>query len=182
MDWRERLTTRILRISTMLHLNQLMRSGSSYALTDYFRGLEKIEIVRKIFGEKTEEVIRNLRVEFTWIRSYMWVDGSDGHLVVSSHYLNKGDKIDVYLDLIHELVHIRQFMEGKQLYDSNYGYSERPTEVEAYRYAVEEARNLGLSDKRICEYLKAEWMTDEDLRRLSRILDVRCFAQNPTEE
>jgi hypothetical protein len=37
---------------------------TTYPFTDYFKGFENVEAVRRIFGEKTEEVIRNLRVEF----------------------------------------------------------------------------------------------------------------------
>ena len=51
---------------------------------------------------------------------------------------------------------------------------ERPTEIEAYRYTVQEARRLGLSDERICEYLKTEWMSDEDLKILSKAVNVTC--------
>jgi hypothetical protein len=80
---------------------------------------------------------------------------------------------DIYLDIIHELVHVRQFMEGKELFDDNYSYIERPTEVEAFRHAVAEARNLGLSDERICAYLKTEWLSDDDLKRLTETLNVR---------
>jgi hypothetical protein len=65
-------------------------------------------------------------------------------------------------------------MNGKELFDVHYGYTERPTEVEAYRHAVEEARRLGLSDQRICQYLKTEWMSVYDLRRLAKILNVDC--------
>jgi len=55
-----------------------------------------------------------------------------------------------------------------------YRYVERPTEVEAYRYTVEEARRLGLSDERICRYLKTEWMNADDLRQLAKTLEVEC--------
>lgn len=151
-------------------------SFSTYRFTDFLKGLEQVEAVRRIFGEKTDEVLRNLKVEFTWIGGYMWVNGSSGHLIVNSRYLNNGNKIDVYLDLIHELVHIKQFMERKELFDSNYSYVDRPTEVEAYRYTVKEAKRLGLSDKTICEYLKTEWINAEDLKRLSKTLYVNCSS------
>jgi hypothetical protein len=158
-----------------LHLDRFFRiRGKMHAFDEYFKGFEKVEVVRKIFGKKTEEVLSNLRVEFTWIRSYMWVDGTDGHITVSSYYLNNGDKVDIYLDLIHELVHVRQFMEGRELFDTDYSYIDRPTEIEAYKYAVEEARRLELSDEWICKYLKTEWMSPEDLRRLAKTLDVKC--------
>jgi len=88
--------------------------------------------------------------------------------------LNSGDSVDIYLDVIHELVHVKQFMDGKELFDIHYGYTERPTEIEAYRHSVEEARRIGLSDERICEYLKTEWMSKSDLRRLAETLNVSC--------
>ncbi|HVP92218.1 MAG TPA: hypothetical protein VMS94_00600, partial [Acidobacteriota bacterium] len=136
----ELIVLRIMRLVGMLHLNGMMRfRGSTHSFSEYFKGFENVEAVRRIFGEETERVLRNLRVEFTWFPGYMFVDGQDGHIVISSRYLQNGDKVDIYLDLIHELVHVRQFMEGKQLFDSHYGYADRPTEVEAYRYAVQEA-------------------------------------------
>lgn len=142
--------------------------------SDYFRGFDKVEAVRRIFGDKTEQVLRDLKVEFIWAGGYMGVNSENGHLMVNPKYLNKGDKTDIYLDVIHELVHVRQFMEGKELFDSHYSYTERPTEVEAYRHAVEEARRLGLSDARICEYLKTEWMSGKELEQLASAVNVHC--------
>lgn len=146
--------------------------ASLYPFTDYFKGFEKVEIVRELFGEKTDEVLRNLKVEFGGRRGYMGVSNEDGHLTISAYYLNNGDITDIYLDLIHELVHVKQFMEGRELFDPHYNYVNRPTEIEAFRYAVEEARRLELSEERICEYLKTERMTDEDFQRLTQILNV----------
>jgi hypothetical protein len=148
--------------------------ASTHPFTDYFKGFEKVKAVRQLFGEKTEQVLRDLKVELTSIGGYMWVSNIDGHIIVSSRYLSNGSRVDIYLDAIHELVHVKQFMEGKELFDIDYGYTERPTEVEAYRYAVEEARIIGLSDERICEYLKTEWMSEEDLRILAKALNVEC--------
>jgi hypothetical protein len=153
----------------MLHLNKIvLLTGQTCAFTDYFKGFENVEAVKRIFGEKTKEVLSNLKVKFTFLGGYMFVDGENGYIVISSRYLNNGDRVDIYLDLIHELVHVRQFMEGKQLFDSHYNYAQRPTEVEAYRYTVQEARNIGLSDERICQYLRTEWMSDEDFKRLAK--------------
>jgi len=146
----------------------------TYRFTDYFEGFDKVDAVRQIFGDKTEEVLHNLTVEFGGRRGYMGVSDEDGHLMISSYYINTGDIVDIYLDIIHELVHVRQFIEGKQLFDNNFRYVERPTEVEAYRHAVEEARRLGLSDERICNYLKTEWMTDEEFKRLAETVNVNC--------
>jgi len=147
---------------------------SMYPFTDYFKGFEKVEAVRRIFGERTDSVLNNLKVEFGGRRGYMGVSDIDGHLMISVGYLNKGDIVDIYLDVIHELTHVKQFMDGKELFDRHYNYVERPTEIEAFRNAVEEARRLGLSDERICEYLQTEWMTDEDLLLLAKTLNVKC--------
>jgi len=167
----------VFRIVKRLHLDKKFHfkvSFSTYSFTDYFKGFEKVEAVKRIFGEKTDEVLHNLRIEFTPLGGYMGVNGLNGHLIVNPNYLKSGDRLDVYLDVIHELVHIRQFMEGTQLFASNYSYVERPTEIEAYRYAVEEARRLGQSDERILEYLQTSWMSYEDLKKLARTLNVKC--------
>lgn len=146
-----------------------------HPFTDYFKGFEKVDAVRQIFGDKTTEVLNNLKVEFhAFRRGYMGVSEIDGHLFVSAIYLKTGDIIDIYLDVIHELVHIRQFKEGKDLFESRFEYVDRPTEIEAYRHTVDEARRLGLSEKRICQYLRTEWMTDDDLKRLAGTLNVKC--------
>jgi hypothetical protein len=113
-------------------------------------------------------------VEFAGTRGYMGVNNLDGHILIGANYLKEGDIVDIYLDIIHELVHVRQFMEGKELFDDNFSYTERPTEIEAYRHTIEEARRLGLKDDRICQYLKTEWMTDADVKRLAKTLKVRC--------
>jgi hypothetical protein len=156
--------------------------GTTHPFSDYFKGFDNVEAVRRIFGDKTEQVLRDLKVEFIWAGGYMGVNNENGHLMVSPKYLNKGDKTDLYLDVIHELVHVRQFMEGKELFDSHYSYIERPTEVEAYRYAVEEARRLGLSDARICEYLKTEWISGKELEQLASTLNVHCKQVQNTQK
>ena len=143
-----------------------------YPFTNYFKGFEKVAAVRQLFGEKTEEVLRNLEVEFNSGRGYMGVSGEDGHLRVSANYLNNGDIIDLYLDVIHELVHVKQFMEGKELRDRNFGYVDRPTEIEAFLHAVNEGKRLGMSHKKILEYLQTERMSDEDLSRLVKALKL----------
>jgi hypothetical protein len=147
---------------------------SMQPFTTYFKGFERVEAVRQIFGEETEKVLKELRVEFAGIRGYMGVNETDGHLIIGARYLNQGDLVDIYLDIIHELVHVKQFREGKELFDSDYTYIERPTEVEAYRLAVKEARRLGLNDERICSYLKTEWMSNDDLKRLADAVNVNC--------
>jgi hypothetical protein len=168
----EYLMLRILRLSRQLHLTRLVWMGTSTKqFTDIFKGFEKVEAVKRIFGEKTPEVLRNLKVEFIWF-GYMGVDNNDGHLMVNGRYLKSGDRTDIYLDVVHELCHVKQWMDGRELFDPNFDYVDRPTEVEAYRYTVQEAKRLGLDDKRILQYLKTEWMSEHDLKRLMRNMGV----------
>lgn len=144
-----------------------------YRFTDYFKGFEKVEAVREIFGDETEKVLGELKVEFTSRRGYMGVSEKDGHLIISAHYLKHGDEREIYLDIIHELVHVKQFMRGEKLFDMNFDYAERPTEIEAYRHTVKEARRIGMTEGDIYEYLKTEWMSEGDAARLAKAVGVR---------
>jgi hypothetical protein len=170
-SWFEYVAFRILRLFRRLHITRLVRVGPTRMFMDYFKAFEKVAAVRGIFGDKTEEVLRNLKVEFIGF-GYMGVDDTDGHLLVNARYLKTGDKTDIYLDIVHELCHVKQFMDGKELFDPHYDYVDRPTEIEAYRYAVKEARRLGLSDKQIFQYLKTEWMSQQDLEKLAQHVGV----------
>jgi hypothetical protein len=147
---------------------------STHPFTDYFKGFENVKAIRAIFGSKTEKILQNLKVEFYGRQGYMGVSNKDGHLIISANYMNNGEFIDIYLDIIHELTHVKQFMDGKELFDNHYKYIERPTEIEAFHNAVLEARRLGLDEDRICEYLKTEWMTYEELLKLATTLQVKC--------
>jgi len=165
---------RILRLFRKLPINPLSIGSPKVIFAEYFRGFDKVDSVKSIFGEKTTEVLQHLKVELSWIGGYMYVDGFDGHLVISRRYLSKGNRIDIYLDLIHELCHVKQFLDGRELFDPRYDYVGRPTEIEAYRCAVQEARHLRLSDERICLYLKTEWMSEYDHQRLAKSVNVTC--------
>ncbi len=163
---------RVLRVFRRLPINPLSIGNQKGFFLDYFKGFDKVPAVRRVFGEKTTHILTHLKVEFTWLNGYMFVDGSDGHLVISKGYFNRGDKTDIYLDLIHELCHVKQFMAGHELFDPSYDYVDRPTEIEAYKYAVCEARRLGFDKERIMCYLKTEWMSNHDLKKLANNIDL----------
>jgi len=145
-----------------------------HSFTGHFKGFEKVKAVREIFGDETEKVLNNLKVEFySARRGYMGVSDQDGHLLISAHYLRNGNERDLYLDIVHELVHVKQFLEGKELFENRWEYVDRPTEIEAYQHAVKEARRIGMSDDEIYEYLKTEWMSDEELEKLAKSVGVK---------
>jgi hypothetical protein len=141
-----------------------------------FGGFEKIEAVRAIFGEKTGDVLGGLTVEITDGRGYLRINDERGSIVVNARYLKDGSEVHIYLDVIHELVHIRQHKEGKELWDEKYKYVDRPTELEAYEVAVDEARRLGMTEDEVVDYLKVEWVSQEDFKRFLKNLGVKPGA------
>ncbi len=176
MNWRELFFNWIFLFVRVSRIDRLLLIGKAYPICEFFKGIQNVPAVQEIFGAKTEEVLGTLRVMFTWMGGYMRVDPFRRAIVVSTAYLAKGNKVDIYLDLVHELVHVKQLSEGKDLYDIRYSYTERPTEIDAYRVAVKEARKRGLDDDRICNYLKTEWISEQDVRRLAAKLGVKCPA------
>ncbi len=146
----------------------------SYPFTKVFKGFNKVEAVRRLFGKNTNRVLSRLRVLLYSSRwgGYLWIDDKKGALVVNLHYLKTGRKRDVYLDVIHELVHIKQRMDGRKLFDETYEYVDRPTEIEAYKEAVKEAKRIGMSRKETVEYLKVEWVNNSDFKRLLSAVDL----------
>jgi hypothetical protein len=169
---------KVLRLANSLHLTRiLLARGSVHPFAEYFKGFDKIQAVKDIFGDRTEDVLRNLKIEIFSLGGYMWVNNTNGHLMVSSRYLNEGNKIDIYLDVIHELVHVKQLMDGKELFDERYDYTERPTEIEAYRHTLKEARRIRLSYEEVMDYLKTEWMTEEEWEKFAKTLKVEDFPR-----
>ncbi|HBL17671.1 MAG TPA: hypothetical protein DD417_13225 [Elusimicrobia bacterium] len=145
-----------------------------YPFRRFFRGFERLACVRAVFGRRTDKILRGLQVEFNSFRwGYMGVNPDDGHLCVSTPYLRNGDLRHVYLDVVHELVHVRQHGEGQELFDEEFAYVDRPTELEAYAVAVAEARRIGLTERELFDYLKTEWMSDAEHRRLAGKVGVR---------
>jgi len=144
-----------------------------FAFKDVFGGFEEVDAIRSIFGSKIDKVLTDLEVEIEDGQGYMRINDKKGSIIVNAKYLKEGEESYIYLDVVHELVHIRQHLEGKELWDKRYAYVDRPTELEAYRVAVREARRIGLSEEKIVDYLKVEWVTDEEFRRLLDTLELK---------
>ena len=147
-----------------------------HPFTSVFGGFERIRAVRSVFGRQTAGVLDRLSVEIVRRRGYMRIDDHRGSIVVSAKYLREGREVDVYLDVIHELVHIRQHRDGKELWDKRYEYVDRPTEIEAYKAAVREARRLGMDEEEVARYLKVEWISDEVFERFLKNVGVKTRA------
>ena len=146
---------------------------SLHPFTEYFRGFEKNAAVNSIFGRDTARVLKNLKVEFFSAKfGYMSVSDVDGHLLISAHHLKNSEEKVLYLDVIHELFHVKQFMEGKELFQDEFEYVDSPIEVPAYKFTVEEAKRIGMGRDEIVEYLKVEWVDDKQHKRLLKTLGL----------
>jgi len=105
-------------------------------------------------------------------RGYAFVDVEKPCIVLSERYFREGAELDIYLDLLHELTHLRQLEEGFDLWDERFAYVDRPTEVEGYAVAIEEGRRLAMTDLEVVDHLSNPWMTANDVARLLRNVDA----------
>lgn len=143
-------------------------SSGTHAFKEIFLGFEHLEVIMTVFGPESGKELDSIMVEVFPQDGFMGVSDEDGHIFASQYYLNQGEEWSIYLDVVHELVHVKQFREGRDLFDRRYDYVDRPTEIEAYRLASKEARRIGLTDREIFVYLEVPWITKEEHLRLSR--------------
>ncbi len=117
-------------------------------------------------------LVKEAVVQIRGQRGYAFVDVEAPCIVVSEWYYRHGGDRDLYLDLLHELTHLRQLAEGFDLWDERFEYVDRPTEVEGYAVAIEEGRRLGMTEQDVFENLSSPWMTEADVRRLIGHVDA----------
>ncbi|MFZ1077452.1 MAG: hypothetical protein WAN47_08515 [Nitrosotalea sp.] len=151
-----------------IKINREVNPGT-YEIEDIFDGLKEVEILQKIFGSDAEldDVFSKTKVIVDTSNHYMYVKNEDAIIVIGLNHLKNSDKIILYLDIVHELVHVKQQRQGLDLYDKSYSYVDRPTEIEAYIIAVEEAKRLGMQHHEIINYLHVEWITPDEHKRLA---------------
>jgi len=154
-------------------INRQVGSGE-YRILEIFPDLKKLSIFSDIFGDRSfvEDVFNNTAVRIIKKQTDMFVDNDDGTINIGIQHLKASDTEVLYLDIIHELVHVRQQREGLNLYDRSKSYVDRETEIEAFEYTIKEARRIGLSEEEILDYLSVEWITPEEYRRLADRLGV----------
>lgn len=87
------------------------------------------------------------------------VDTAAPCIVLDPDYYYTAAARDLYLDLLHELTHLRQHLDGLDIWDERLPYEQRPTEIEAFACAAAEAQRLGLSDAELHDYLANDWLT-----------------------
>lgn len=158
---------------TMIEINRNVRQGT-YRIADIFPGIDRMPVLLEIFDSARElaKVMDQTRAIVSDQASYMKVDNADGSIIINVRHLQRSKAEILYLDIIHELVHVKQHLQGLDLYDRSKAYVDRQTEIDAYILTVKEARRIGFSDREISEYLQVEWITPEEHRRLADRLNV----------
>lgn len=173
MDTAETLLKKIKPGVTMIQINRRLTPGQ-YKIADIFPEIREKPILAEIFRSKQEieDVIANTNVIIISRRHEMSVDNQDGSITIGLNHLQQSDTEILYLDIIHELVHVRQQRDDLDLYDKTKAYVDRTTEIDAYALAVKEARRIGFTDAQILNYLQVEWITPKEHRRLAKRLKV----------
>jgi len=154
-------------------INRLLEPGR-YRLTEVFPDIRACEILSAIFADAEEigAAIARTGVSVADLPYEMFVDNDDGSITIGLIHLRDSSDDILYLDIIHELCHVKQHLEGRDLYDRSKAYVDRETEIEAYDITVREARRIGLDDDAILDYLRVSWITPEEHSRLARRLGV----------
>lgn len=157
----------------ILPVNRKLGIGS-YRISEIFPDFHRNPILLEIFDgpEEVEEVLKGTEVRIIDRRTYMFVDNEDGSISIGVSHLEESEETVLYLDIVHELVHVKQHRKGIDLYDRSVPYVDRLTEIEAYAIAVKEARRIGLTDAEIFDYLSVEWISSEEHCRLADRLNV----------
>lgn len=122
-----------------------------------------MQAVRSVFGEETDGVLANLKVSFISPRfMYMGIRDEDGSISIGAYHLAHSELRTLYLDIVHELFHIKQWREDKKQFGIEHQkfmgdwavYFSSPIEVPAYIHTVREAERLGMTRDEIVEHLK----------------------------
>jgi hypothetical protein len=147
-----------------------------YKLSEIFGGLESSSALLKVFGSKSQmtKILKHLKLRIERNDSGLWLDRDTGTICIGSKHLTTAKSDFLYLDVIHVLVHVRQFLEGKELYDQAFEYVDRPTELEAYRTTVAEARRVGMDEDEILKYLRMDAVDDSELGKLMEKIGVKA--------
>lgn len=150
-----------------------------YKFLEIFAGLENVPGLTRLLGSgrELEAFLERVVIRLSPSVGYMHVDDTRCQLVVGKKYLETADDRTLYLDVIHELIHIRQLLDGRELYDERFSYVDGPTEVEVYRLAVKEARQIGMTEKEIGQYLHVEWVNEKEHDRLLKRSGIRISDQ-----
>jgi len=145
-----------------------------HKITAAFPDLGEDPMMVEIFGSQdaVDDVLGTVSLNLVDQPHYMNVNNNDGTINVGLGHLRNSEAEVLYLDILHELCHVRQQRGGVDLYPKGVAYVDRATEIDAYAFGVRVARSIGMTDKEIVDYLWVEWISPEDNRLLARKVGV----------
>src|SRR4030065_1613611 len=137
-----------------------------YRLVELFWDIRTYGILPAIFAdaEEIDGVMAHTKVFVVDRLSEMFVDNDDGSITIGLTHLRQASDEFLYLDIIHELCHVKQHLQGRNLYDRSKAYVDREAEIEAYQVTVQEARRIGLTEEAIANYLCGSGIKPEEHR------------------
>lgn len=160
-------------------------------LLEIFPGLDALPAFRELLDApgQLRALARNTVVEIVPGRVWMYVaphevpellrkagftpfTSRQDCIVVGSTHLRRSARIVLCMDILHELCHVVQRRAGRDLWQEGYRYANRPTEIDAYRFAVKLAREQGASESFLREYLRVEWIAEKEYRLLLKNVGV----------
>jgi hypothetical protein len=150
-----------------------------YGILDLFPRLEDSPALDTISPNRAYlmTLLRKSKVQIRAYEGFIFVDVSVPCIALAYDYYKNGKPIDLYLDILHEMTHLRQLEEGKNLWDMEKAYVDRGTEIESYAIVMREAARLGLTRADFLDHLQAPWMTEADIARL--LDNIRCCLREP---
>jgi hypothetical protein len=163
-----------------------------HPILDAFPGLDKLAPAKRLVVQKAarERLFRETCIELVDQDLWMYVapkempefvprrrwkpviSGDVDCVVVGEKHLRESPALTLFMDIYHELCHVLQRQGGAELWPPGFTYVERWTEVEAYRFVVEEARKIGVPDSFLREYLRVEWISEAEHLQLLEKLGV----------
>jgi hypothetical protein len=146
---------------------------------DLLPHLEKSPVSRRIASPATPlgPLMDGARVRIKTGEGYCFVDVKVPQIVLFQEYYQQANPLDLYLDLAHELTHLRQLAEGHNLWDHSLHYVDRPTEIEGYAVAVEEGIRLGMTEAQIMQHLSNPWLNSSEVARLRKNIEQFLFRK-----
>lgn len=166
----------------VFHINRHLDPGQ-YTIEDVFPEIRMYKVLLTVFDGAAEFdcVVRQTKIFIVDHQYEMFVGNEDGSIAIGLAHLRSSPDEILYLDIIHELCHVKQHRQGRNLYDRLKSYVDRETELEAYQTTVEEARRIGLDDKAICDYLRVSWLSEHDHKKLASCLNVQIDEENKNQ-
>lgn len=175
------MSTKKPRVKLPVRLNRKSPDTTLPRFQEYFQGFEKVGAVRAVFGDSTEEVLRNLRVGFIPNRGmYMGIRDDDGNIAVGTYHLRTSPTRTLYLDVVHELFHVNQRMTNEKYFHDEFMkfmrdrslYYSSPIEIPAYAHTVREAERIGMTREEILQYLKFGEAPPRTWKRFVKEMDL----------